>query len=105
MSRVHLVEILLPLRDNEGRRFDGALYAGLRERLVERFGGLTAFTRSPAEGLWEAEEGDRSRDAIVIFEVMADTLDRSWWRTLREELEARFRQDEIVIRATAAERL
>ena len=105
MTVVHVVEIFLPLRDNDGRRFGRELYAGVRERLVERFGGLTAFTRSPAEGLWEAEEGERSRDEIVIFEVMADRLDRDWWRGFRQELEERFRQDEIVIRATAAERL
>jgi hypothetical protein len=101
---MHVVEILLPLADNEGRRFDRALYAAVRAELVERFGGLTAFTRSPAEGLWE-EGGDVSRDEIVVFEVMADDLDRAWWRGYRESLESRFRQDAIVVRAGEAERL
>jgi hypothetical protein len=100
----HLVEILLPLRDNEGRRFGRDLFAQVREELVERFGGLTAFTRSPAEGVWDEGDG-RSRDEIVIFEVMADKLDRAWWRTYRAELERRFRQDEIVVRAREVERL
>jgi hypothetical protein len=102
---LQLIEILLPLRDNEGRRFEPALFGKVREELVEHFGGLTAFTRSPAEGVWKAEEGERSRDEIVIFEVMADWLDRSWWRTYRAELEKRFRQDEIVIRTREVERL
>ena len=102
---MQLIEILLPLRDNEGRRFPPELWTWLRETLVERFGGLTAFSRSPAEGLWEEEGGERSRDEIAVFEVMADTLDRSWWRGFREELERRFRQEEVVIRASAAERL
>jgi hypothetical protein len=101
---MYVVEILLPLYDNEGRRFRREPYAAVREELVERFGGLTAFTRSPAEGLWE-EEGERSRDEIVILEVMAEALDRDWWRRFREELERRFRQDEIVVRAHEAERL
>jgi hypothetical protein len=101
---MHLVEILLPLFDNDGRRFGREAFAQVREELVERFGGLTAFTRNPAEGVWEEGE-DRSRDEIVIFEVMADALDRKWWRDYRRELERRFRQDEIVIRARAVERL
>ena len=102
---MYVVEILLPLADNEGQPFSPDVWKAVREELVERFGGLTAFTRSPAEGLWKAEEGERSRDEIVILEVMADTLDRGWWRGFRSELEARFRQDEIVIRASAVERL
>jgi hypothetical protein len=102
---VHVVEILLPLRDNDGRRFGADLYGWVRETLVDRFGGLTAFTRSPAEGLWEQDDGDRSRDEIVVLEIMADRLDRGWWRGFRQELEARFRQDEIVVRARETERL
>lgn len=101
---MHVIEILLPLFDNGGRRFGQDLYAEVRETLVRRFGGLTAFTRSPAEGVWE-EEGERSRDEIVIFEVMADTLDRAWWHDFRRELEERFRQEEIVVRAQVVERL
>jgi hypothetical protein len=102
---MHIIEILLPLRDNEGRRFGAEAFARVREELVEHFGGLTAFTRSPAEGLWEQGEGERSRDEIVIFEVMADWLDRGWWRDYRAQLEDRFRQDEIVVRAREVELL
>jgi len=101
---MHLVEILLPLFDNDGKRLSPELYAGVREALVERFGGLTAFSRSPAEGVWE-EGGERSHDDIVIFEVMSDDLDRAWWRRFRERLEHDFRQDEIVVRAREVERL
>ena len=102
---MYVIEIFLPLRDNQGRRFEQGLYAGVREELVERFGGLTAFSRSPAEGVWEPEEGARSRDDIVIFEVMADTLERDWWTGYREGLERRFNQNEIVVRAREVERL
>lgn len=102
---VHLIEILLPLYDNDGKRIAAAPFARVREELVEHFGGLTAFTRSPAEGLWEAGDGERMRDEVVIFEVMADWIDRSWWRSYRAQLEERFAQDEIVIRASEVERL
>lgn len=101
---MHLIEILLPLRDNDGKPFGRDLFAQVREELVEAFGGLTAFMRSPAEGLWE-EGGERSRDEIAVVEVMTETLDRGWWERYRESLERRFRQDEVVIRATTVERL
>ena len=101
---MHLIEILLPLRDNDGEAFGQKLFAEVRDELVERFGGLTAFSRSPAEGLWD-EGGERNRDEIVVLEVMADTLDRDWWRGYRAALERRFRQDEVVIRASAVKRL
>ena len=105
MGSMYAIEILLPLFDNAGRRFGQALYGEVRRELVERFGGLTAFSRSPAEGLWEEGDGETSRDDIVIIEVMVETLDRAWWRGYRAELERRFRQDEIVIRAQDVERL
>jgi hypothetical protein len=102
---MHLVEILLPLFDNEGTRFPQSEFSRVREELVQGFGGLTAFTRSPAEGVWEEGQGRRDRDEIVIFEVMAEALDRTWWRSYRADLERRFRQDEIVVRAREVERL
>ena len=101
---MHLIEILLPLCDNEGQLFEPALFGTVREELLAHFGGLTAFTRSPAEGVWGKESGV-ARDEIVIFEVMADWIDRSWWRADRAQLEANFRQDEIVIRAREVEKL
>jgi hypothetical protein len=36
---------------------------------------------------------------------MTDTLDRDWWCSYREKLAQRFRQEEIVVRATSFERL
>ena len=101
---MRIIEILLPLYRNDGSRQPGALFGKVRAELVERFGGLTAFSRSPAEGLWE-DEGEVTRDEIVIFEVMADWIDRSWWRRYRAELEKRFAQDEIVVRAREVEKL
>ena len=93
-----LVQILLPLRDNRGRRFKRALYADVHAELVRRFGGLTAYSRSPARGLWK-QEGATRRDDVIIIEVMAKRFDRAWWKRYRAELERAFRQDEIVVRA------
>jgi streptogramin lyase len=45
------------------------------------------------------------RDDIVVYEVMVDDLDRAWWSTYRAGLEQRFGQEEIAVRALAAEKL
>ena len=71
----------------------------MRKELTERFGGLTVYTRAPAEGMWKLNDNHTTRDDIVIFEVMAPELDCDWWRNYRHDLESRFRQDLIVIRA------
>jgi hypothetical protein len=97
---MHLVEILLPLNDNSGRPFGAEKFAAVREHLTEWFGGLTAFTRSPAQGTTRGG-GRTVHDEIVVFEVMTETLDASWWRSYRRQLEREFRQDEIVVRASA----
>jgi hypothetical protein len=71
---MHLVEIFLPLNDNNGRPFGTERYAAVREHLTERFGGLTAFSRSPAQGA-TSDGGKTVHDEIIVFEVMARTLD------------------------------
>ena len=101
---MHLVEILLPLSDNDGTRFPEQKFAAVRAVLTERFGGATAFTRAPALGTF-AEGGKVRHDDIVIFEVMTHTLDRDWWAAYRSMLEDEFAQDAIVIRATTVDRL
>jgi hypothetical protein len=101
---MHIVEIFLPLTDNQGDAFGAEMFGKVRAELVERFGGLTAFTRSPAEGLWE-DEGEVTRDEIVIFEVMAQEIDRGWWADYRRRLEEMFAQDAIVVRAREVELL
>ncbi len=103
---MYLVQILLPLRANDGSPFPAAHYRTVRDELTERFGGMTAYTRAPAEGRWkDADDEGVTRDEIVIFEVMTDALDRAWWRQYRAELEGRFAQDALVVRATALEML
>lgn len=66
---MHIVEILLPLSDRNGARFSRSLFNQVRSEMTEKFGGVTAFTRTPAEGSFET--GDRVvHDEIVIFEIM-----------------------------------
>jgi hypothetical protein len=96
-NTVKLVQLLLPRFANDGRPFSEELFREVRSELTDRFGGLTAFTRSPAEGLWKSE-GRTHHDEIIVFEVMTDTMSRAWWRSYRATLEGRFQQDQVVIR-------
>lgn len=96
---MYLVQILLPLYDNEGHRFEPADYVQLRSELADRFGGVTAYTRAPARGVWKDDSGETTRDDIVIFEVMTDGLDHAWWTMFRKDLERRFRQESVIVRA------
>jgi len=100
-----LVEFLLPTHDNDGARFPKEEFERVRRELTERFGGVTAFMQSPATGHWEDDQGIVRRDELVGFEVMAESLERDWWRDYREQLARRFRQQEIVMRASPFERL
>jgi 2-hydroxychromene-2-carboxylate isomerase len=103
-DRQYLVQLLLPLADNQGHPFPRQLLAAVATELTDRFGGVTAFTRAPAEGLWT--DGERTtRDDLVVIEVLVPGLDRAWWRAYRGQLEARFRQDVILIRAHALDLL
>ena len=103
---MHLIQLLLPLYDNEKNAFPRAAFTRVREELTDTFGGVTDHLRAPAQGLWkESPDEPPTRDDVVIFEVMADDLDEAWWRVYRRELETRFRQDTIVIRAIEARTL
>ncbi|HXT18928.1 MAG TPA: hypothetical protein VN706_25100 [Gemmatimonadaceae bacterium] len=97
---MNLVQLLLPLFDNEGKRQPEELFRRVRGELTERFGGLTEHTRAPAHGLWQDDDtGRTNQDDIVVYEVMVDDIDRDWWRRYRNDLEGAFRQKELVIRA------
>jgi hypothetical protein len=102
---MELIQLLLPVQDEHGRAYSRALYDDLVHRLTDRFGGVTAYTRSPATGLWESPSGETVRDVVVVYEVMVEGVDGAWWQALRTELETRFGQDEIVIRAQPMRRL
>ncbi len=105
MATEWLIQMLLPVYDNEGNRFPESPFAQTRKELLERFGGVTAYQRAPARGLWKTDDGDVARDDVAVFEVMARELDREFWERYRQQLEQRFQQESIVIRALSHERL
>ena len=102
---MHLIQFLLPLHDNTNKEFPNTHFNGVREDLTDRLGGVTAFVRSPAVGLWKEGNDEVNRDEVVMFEVMADQLDKDWWATYRKQLQEQFRQDEVLIWASSITKL
>ena len=102
---MYLIQILLPLEGADGVPIARSTFQQVAAELRAAFGGLTAYTRAPATGLWESPDGSTARDEIVIVEVMAAGLDRTWWTAYRADLERRFAQQEMVVRALPIERM
>lgn len=102
---MQLIQILLPLYNNEKQIYQENVFSSIKQELTEKFGGITVYTRSPATGLWKENENKTVRDDIVIYEVMAKDLDSNWWINYREKLQKIFQQNEIVFRTWKAELL
>ncbi len=100
-----LIQILLPVYDNQQKAFPKEKYIQIQHELTEKFGGITSFMRSPAVGLWKENAQNTVRDDIVIFEVMAEQIKTSWWQQYREKLCEVFVQQELIIRASEVQLL
>lgn len=97
-----LIQLLLP---TSAGGTDGVPLANTRDELAERFSGLTAYVRSPAQGLWTAPDGRTDQDDVVMVEIVTDTFDRAWWRPYVATLAERFGQEAIHLRAVPVEML
>ena len=95
----HLVQLLLPVSDNKGNPFPDSVLARVKQTLIDKFGGVTAFERSPAQGVWAQGSAPQQHEDVVTIEVMVDTIDEAWWSGLRLTLERELGQQEIVARA------
>ena len=96
---MHLMQIVLPLYDNHGQPLARERFTETTRELTDTFGGATAFTRSPAEGFWEHPDGGVRKDDVIVVEVMVEKIDEDWWSDYRATLEARFKQETILMRA------
>ena len=101
----HLIQILLPIHASDGSPFAVEMFARVRMELTEQFGGVTAYSRSPATGLWKRNDEAIERDQVIMIEVVVDSFDRAWWIAYRGQLEQRFGQEEVLARALAMERI
>ena len=95
----HLVQILIPTHRNDGARYDWPPLKSLIRQLSVVFDGVTAYLRRPGTGLWE-EDNTVVRHEIIAVEVVVDRLDKAWWKTYRDHLEADLKQEHILIRSS-----
>ncbi len=95
----------MPLHDNTKQPFPSDYFDSVRRTMTERFGGVTAFLRSPAVGLWKDGDVELTRDEVVMFEVISSELDTDWWAGYRGELQNKFSQDELLVWASKITKL
>ena len=100
-----LIQVLLPVvGSKKAPEGDPRLITTARE-LGEAFGGLTAYMRSPAKGLWTSPAGRTEEDEVVMVEVVTERFDQTWWKQYAARLAERFGQDVIHVRALPIELL
>ncbi|MBA2423155.1 MAG: hypothetical protein H0V61_08020 [Chitinophagales bacterium] len=71
-----LIQLLLPLNDNDGKQFPGAKYEKVKKVFIDKFGGVTIYRNTTAEGAWSDSTGEVCRDYVLIFEVITSKLDK-----------------------------
>lgn len=92
-----LIQIYLPLYDPKGKALPESLYKEIKDTLTEKFGGLTMYTRSPAEGFWKEEQEKTVKDDILIYEVLTPEMEKDFWLPYKEKLKKLFKQEELLI--------
>lgn len=97
MQNLRMIQIYLPLYDPDGKAFPQRYYEKIKEELNEKFGGLTMYTRSPAEGLWKEDQQKTVKDDLLILEVIASELEQDFWRQYKHNLKKIFKQEELLI--------
>lgn len=96
---MYLIQLLLPASLSKGDEAGADPVTQTRRELTEAFGGLTAYLRTPAVGVWTSPDGGRAHDEVVMVEVVAERFDRTWWREYAQRLARRFSQEAIHVRA------
>jgi hypothetical protein len=102
---MQLVQIFLPLYDNNKQLFHKSVFEDLCTKLKDKFGGVTLYRNSPTEGLWKDETGKTNYDELIIAEIMIEELDKEWWKQYKQSLEQIFKQEQILIRCFLFEKL
>lgn len=94
---MYLIQLLLPATVPPGSPSDDP-FARTRTEIVAAFGGVTAYSRSAAKGIWQSPTGEQEDD-VVMVEVVAAAFDRAWWGPYAKVLARRFAQEVIHVRA------
>ncbi len=92
-----LVQLFLPLYDNEGIAFPEKYFLKVRKELTKVFGGTTFYFRSPVSGTWK-QENKVIKDELLVAEVLANEKTSAFLYQYKARLEKRFKQDTILMR-------
>jgi hypothetical protein len=90
-------DVFLPLDYNDGSPVEPEKFEEVKQRLLERFEGVTYFPQAN-EGAWRSGEVTY-HDRIVIFRVLAEdaAAAREFLASFKGELKESFRQKAILI--------
>lgn len=97
-DRLKRIEIFIPVFDEKGKPFPEKFYRKIKKKLTDDFGGMTAYTQMPADGIWKDEKEKEVKDQIVVYEVMASKIDKAYWKAYKTKLSVLFKQNDLVIR-------
>lgn len=92
------IEIILPLKYNNGQLVEISKFLETKRELIERFGGRTGLTTT--SGAWKSPSTGNIVDEFVtgFFVVAPDTNEtREFLRDYKEILKERFNQEDIMI--------
>ena len=94
-------ELLIPLADNQGRRFPWPKIERVSAALLEPFEGCRSQPLTPYMGLWRYR-GVVYREGLLLFIVDAPRSDESldWMRNFKERLKKQFGQVDIYLAVT-----
>jgi hypothetical protein len=90
-----ITQVLLPKRNNLGRRFRAGAYGDFHARMIDRYGGWTR--KGQAEGAWLSPGGQLCTDEHWVYEIGHSRRDLGFWQAEKERLKAEFDQEEIWI--------
>jgi inorganic pyrophosphatase len=100
-----LIHFPLPLYKQDGKKFPSNYYTTLHQKLVKKFGGLTVYSRSPAEGFWQADDKKVIKEDMLVHEVMASEVDELFWQKLKSSLMKKFEQQDVIITCSRISRI
>jgi hypothetical protein len=90
-----ITQVLLPKRNNLGRRFSADAFREFHARMIERYGGWTR--KGQAEGAWLSSAGQLYTDEHWVYEFGHLRRDLAFWAEEKERLKTEFDQEEIWI--------
>ena len=97
---MYQIELYLPLYNNDKKAFPTSHYESVKQNLSDKFGGITMYSRTPVIGLWKESQESIVKDDLVIYEIISEKLDESFWQEYKFMLQSLFQQEAIIIKSS-----